>query len=292
MEKINTIVYGLVSLVVIVLVVSTVALPVVQDSQYSVTDKAMNANERYTISSPSETYTIEVIDGALSFNGVDPDEILTGESGTAYIIWDSGSIEYYKSAGSWTTLGTIYVYSENDGFFANQYIKKVVCSNGTITATTSANVDYTYSYTFLMCPDVNGEYGSYNRADLTTESIYADSSSTIYIYDGYYTHTMLIAKGTYDDINVIIACANSEVTTDDVSVSFVTTPTDLNLSNKLDSISVTGQTVRNLEIFIPIEYTTITENNSVIYTLLAIIPLLLMIIPVMIVARLVVNGRD
>ena len=49
MEKLNTIVYGLVSLVVVVLVVSTVALPVVQDAQNDQFTIEQNTGEKFSL---------------------------------------------------------------------------------------------------------------------------------------------------------------------------------------------------------------------------------------------------
>lgn len=293
MEKISTVVYGVVCLVVMVLLVATVAIPVIEDSQYSVTEKMQNTGERYTISGIESSLTLEKVDGVFAINGVSPDDILTEATGSIYLIWDMGSILYSKVDNVWNSLLTVYAYDSDSGIINNQYIKKVVFDSGNITLTTSAESTIETKYNWLMIPDVDGEYGSYTLSSIASGNVFVDSDSKIYVYDEYWVQALLIATGTIDSLSVGIAFNNNEVVTSSVSVTVNSEKTDYGLSNKLNSITISGPIdQRGTQVFVPLEYTGIEKSDSPIYVILGILPILMIITIIVTATSMIVVGRD
>ena len=83
--------------------------------------------------------------------------------------------------------------------------------------------------------------------------------------------------------------------TDEISATATYSKTQYDVSNELTAVTIDGfgfNVTNYEEVFVPLDYSILENNDGMIYSLLAILPLLLMIIPVIIVVRLVTNGRD
>lgn len=288
---------GIVGLVVIILMVTGAVLPVVQSSQESLLVKEQNTDYNYVLVSDDDT-TYEVLkkateDASPTINGVEIQSIVGGTGAfDVDLIWDKGVLTTGRNAeDSWNTNLTVY-FDDNGSLTGNQYVKSAVFSSGVVTLTTTSDTVLTSTYEYLLLPSENGTYASYTSSDISTKDVYADSNSTIYYYSDYWVSSMLIASGTIKDLAVSLAYSNNVDVTTSVSIAVVSEPTEYGASNKIDSIDVTGFTLRNVQVFVPIEYSAVEENSGSEYALIGIIPLLLIIVAVLYAVRLMGASRN
>ena len=301
MEKLNTIVYGLVSLVVIVLLVATVALPIIEDSRYDLQTVEQNSDYRYELIESTDTMVIKITGGKPTINGENVtwgDNMPSGSTTKFFIYSDIAviSINYVKDTDTWSTTWAAFFDIANDDDRAVASLDATTSatfSNGTLTitrATPGSEFSYTSPYSWVLCPNDTGDYVAYPISDLSTKSVYVDNTSEIYL-SGTTAQSGWLAHGTLNNIEVDFNVYSGAVSTPG-SITVTYEDAFYGATCKVLSVSKTGSMATIDYIFVPIDYHALTQNNSVISVLLSILPLLLMIVPVMIVARLVVNGRD
>ena len=283
MEKLSGIVYGLVSLVVIILLVVTVAIPVVDDAQSEQKTIMQNTAEKYTVISASEDVTLNIDpqnNYRATINDVSLEEYVPGpytDNQRCYVIWDKGFASSTYSADSEKWLYWHYAF---DNLPAGIDGGVMIFSDGEGTLTVDAENIYSTTYDWLMIPTEDGEIGAWPSSSLP---IYVDSTSTIYLMYRY-ANNGLVASGTIDDLDVSFYAVSGVLS--DTTITAVYEDA-FYITNELTGFDKTISYV-----YAPIDYTIRDDNQNMIYTLLSIIPILLMIIPVIFVARLITNGRD
>ena len=301
MEKISNIVYGLVALVVIILITTTVALPVIDSTQNNITTIENNtAFSLKAIDAEKITTTIEA-DGSV---------VKVGGYETQFALKDvlyASNFEVYIP-----TSGTIRFYDVDNNIFANSNISSMLFSivNGVVTYTYN-ETDYTTTLegpAFIL--DSNGDYGAFAASESFNvsldEKVYftrpAQAPNNLYLTR---------VSGTMDNLKIdsILYWDSVESEYKEFEEESVLTVSGYDLSDDGHSYIVSSDTIVTITTSIngnettwdlhgaasttyaPIGYE-VTDPSNTLSILLGIIPLLLMIIPVMIVARLVTNGRD
>lgn len=293
MEKLNTIVYGLVSLVVIVLLVATVAIPIVEDAQNDVTTTNVNAGARFSYADNSEDLNLSILATDVSTKSykVNGEDVTVTTTFSYRYITDKCYIALYNGEISGLTSPSIH-FADGD---------KLEIINGAFTFTPAdTEVDpTTTTITMMFGYDEDGEFGDYYYTSYNG-NLKIDNDKPSYVFFNISANTPYIFAEFDKDGNSDIKAQFGHSGYLDCTLSVDLTSSAYNsyswelesFTETLTVISTSAEyTSSSFDIIVPIEYT-ITDTNSNIYTLLGIIPLLLIVIPIVIVARLVTNGRD
>lgn len=269
----------IISATVAVILVMLVAVPLIDTSANTIDTKSQNTTEFFAMAA-DEDVTIEFSEnGTYTLNGVQIDNPTS-------INWSMKCFSpqiMIKFNGSSSTANAITSDKTNI-----QDITKVVYSNGsleiTTTSTTSTiNVDYFYYM------DPNGTWGMFegrtlNPLHIDKDQEYIVIAQSAFVADtgSYYSAFLYknneIVKTLF---NPIFAPTYNGVYSD-TTVSLTMTTVDVDSKHfdvtSISSVTVNGdKTFSNASTYImaPLEYHMISENDSIIITLLEIVPVLL-----------------
>lgn len=291
-------VFGVLSILVAVIVVATVAIPVIEDSSKEIRTSQNNVSEKYMMSeSTTGDITIEATETAGTFiiNG-ESKTFISGDYGGGFwcILTNNLFVRLY-STSSWVLFDGLPASSTNLGTTG-----KVEINNKgwtvTIPSGSSGAGTYTGTYDWICYPNEKGNYGLYRFSG----NMYVDNDSTVFAIkesrntgsDGAMTTPAVIWSGSIDGgDNTKIAWNRTSDQVIDVSSS---TDVHIQYSEKGEvSTKISGVTVEYGDnsasiatVIIPIEYHVITENDSAMISILQIVPLLLLIVPVMMAVRM------
>ena len=297
--KFNGILTLVVTVLIVVLISTAAIVPIVESAQKEQKHIENNTSERYMALSDDSTVVLSVVDSEPAINGEKLSTIFGTPTITTsfWVVSDNVSMlaVYNVSNTSWV-IWRLH-YWDSDDQIAKQVSMNssgtITCSDGVIEYV-AQDVSTTWSYTYLLVPSANGDYGAFYKNELNTIDCFVDDESTIYIRsignNGNYT----MAHGTLSDIVIDLAVISYNKI-DGASISCVYTPTEYNASNKLTNITALPNTVSmgsSAWVLVPIEYSVMTENDNMIYAMLGIIPVLLFVIPIMIIVRHFNVGRD
>lgn len=291
MEKNYGIVYALVCLVVIVLVVATVAIPVVESTSKTLSGVEQNTSARYMMMSTDDEIVLSYDSGPV-YNGEawNPDPVGTGAD-VSYIITDKLIVRSNYNSG-WSSWSVMY---DNNGTGTSVTITgsaTVTFSGGTVTySSDGVNTTYEAEYSYLWAPSENGTYGAWSvSSDLP---IYIDSSSMIYFASFGGSGSFSVGHGKLSDLHLDMSFYSGASTASTAVITATYTPTSYNASNELTAFSISGGSFGGSGyVFAPIEYTTLTEQQSILTTMLAIVPILLLFIPIMVMVRMFQGRRE
>lgn len=281
-------VYSVVAIAIIVLIVSTVAVPVIEDAQNNVAVEKQMSGQLYSAVGTKETITLGYSGSFPTFNGIEMPNLYPDQ--TRYMILTDTAIavcEYTQQA--WTPW-----YVKTNNLLTNTPIDdvgySVLFENGTLTVTAASTSLTTYSW--LMVPDKNGDYGVWNY---TERPWFVDDDSIIYLGLNLNAITY-VASGTLDALTVNLFIENG-VLGNDVTVNVTSAPTADGQSNVLSGLSLdnAGTTVelRNFaKIFVPLKYHVIDDSGEALYNLIGILPILLFLVPVMFAVRMIQTRRN
>lgn len=298
MEKLSTVAYGVIALVVVVILIFTIALPVIEDAQKEQRSTDNNSSMLYSSVETSESVSLVKTGtgaSAVTLNGVDISTMfptLTQNSQRIYLFWDTGIIMLAPSTGGTFNLGAYYLNEGTLTGYSN--LVSMEAADGAITFTNTSEQTLELAYTWMMIPSTTGDYASYRPSDWASHDVFIDSDSIIYCA-AQSNDIDVVAKGTLDSMAVMFI-ADSSQTYSAGSIAINTTPTEYEASNEFTSVDIVKGTTSMspptyFEIFVPVKYTTVTDNDSMIITLLGVIPLILAIVPVMLAVQLMTGGR-
>ena len=283
----------IIAIAVTIIIISTVALPVIQDMQNAQIVEEMQSGELYSVKHTNEKVTLGY-DSTYgpTLNGVALSSIYTGqtkETTRYYVICDSvvGFAFYTLSTQSWS-YWAIKSTSSLTNVSINNASYSAVFESGTVTITASST--YTSSYDYLVIPDTTGNYGIWDYSD---RPWHVDSDSTIYAALNTTARSYLIA-GKISDLKVEFEISSgSLVTGSTASASYV--PTDDGKSNVLSGITLnsggsSASIVDYAVVVCPLSYHTISDDRM--YDLIGIIPIFLILVPVMLAVRMITLRRN
>lgn len=285
-------VFGILSILVAVIVVATVAIPVIEDSQSKIYEVGLNTNEFFTVQTEISPIKIDFVDtttGTFAINGVDA-KVGEGDYKIDFRLFGD----------------TFYLYIRSD---YSVLIDSVTESRTTLVSGATLNVDSEGAWTLssgsnnitgtttkIIYTDPNGTYGYYSSSGYG-KGLYITKGNTAYltgsVSDTSFFCKAVISESGITDADVIFAIESSGGSTATESVKTVsstitTTPIDdNNFSLKVTSAELTADGVSaTANIYLPIEYKSTTNESRTMVSILSIIPLLLLIVPVMMVVRM------
>lgn len=276
-------VFGVLSILVAVIIVATVAIPVIEDSSKDIHSTVQNTTQKYYATSSSDlsedlTITLESasnykINGEsydLSLNNI----VIITDTGDMWVIYANNYNLYQKS-------GNYAQRSLGIGGFTTFY------TDGTYKATTSAGVEYTGTFGNVVYPSNDGDLGYFINS-----TAYANDASDVIFFSISGSNGAMFAieyKATGEEVEKIVSpfASGAGVTLTDAAISYNSSDETI-ADNAINGLTYkVGDTSYTLRSFIaPLEYKTITENDSAMISILQIVPLLLLIVPVMMAVRM------
>lgn len=283
-------VFGVLSILVAVIVVATVAIPVIEDSSKSINTEQNNSAPLYTQMPTSGTIEISSLGGGNYKIG---NTEYTPTMGT-FIITDSVMARIAPD-------NTFTIYDPTNGKqtkFDNSN-NLITFDNGVCRYNTSTGQSMEAAYSFLYVPDTNGTLGLYFMTG--SLPLYLDKGQDLMIVSNPLNSVMFSAKVTetgtisyYVEPKVFNQTVNGTITDYGGNLNVAIDMSEAGDSPtgtwKLSKTAVvaTPEGERALDLFFiaPITYHVISENDSMMISLLQIVPLLLLIVPVMMAVRM------
>ena len=292
MEKLSTVLYGIISLAVIVILVATVAIPVINDSQTELYSTAQNTTQLYAATSSSDAdLTITFSDSVITVN----DYVVPTATSNVVLLCGKSCLFATNSGLRWLSYEDSYVVNSVTSFIVSDGAYNI--NNGSKTGTLPDNTIYYAAE--------NGTYGVFDSSNFNINSNTPLIGVRFNFTAGGHTNTHLIGVGTYDNMSVSMYTNSGQpetTITDWTDASATISTTEKNGYLTVDSSSVVGTypgsetptTVSGgfTKYIAPIEYKYLEKQDNMYFVLLSIIPMLLIIIPVVLAARLITNGRD
>lgn len=296
-------VMGIVGLAVMVMVITAVVLPTVQNAQNEQVTEYNNTVETYLAASPTEV-NLEFVPGdsagtTFSINGKD----YTVANGTFVMISDNVQVRYISSNNRLALVDTDYPQTSN-----GITVTTLVITNGSYVLNEGLTNEYTGTVkgTVYVVSDV-GKYGLYGGD--TRFAVDADSEFSMFIDKVLDTNTGLriFASITGNPVDGFTVNSLTKYTTadgfaagdpDDLSVNFYTDSLKLvengshytwngRISYVYDNNGVDITVSSQFSTwYAPLAYTDISDANDTIRVLFGLIPLLLIIVVVLYAVRL------
>ena len=259
---------------VAVILICLVAVPLIDDSTKEVYSVAQNTTQRYYATSSSDlsenlTITLET-DNTYTINGkrydVAPNNIvMITDTGDMWVMYTNNYNLFQKS---------------NNGIQRSLMVggSTTFYTDGTYKATTNTGTEYTGTFGNLIYPSIDGDLGYFINS-----TAYADDASDVIFFSIAASNGAMFAieyKATGEEVEKIVSpfASGAEVTLTDAAISYNSTDETI-ADNAINGLTYkVGDTSYTVKSFIaPLEYKTITENDSVILTILNLIPVMLIV---------------
>lgn len=277
-------VFGVLSILVAVIVVATVAIPVIEDSSKEIHSTVQNTAQKYYAKSSSDlsedltitlvsrdNYTINGESYELNPNGV----VIITDMGDMWILYNDNYYLYQKI---------------NNHAFSSLSIggSTTFYTDGTYVATTATGTEYTGTFGNVVYPSVDGDLGYFFNT-----TAYADDASDVIFFSTSINNSgamyAIKFKATGEEVEKIVSpfSSGAEVTLTDLTMTYNAADETI-ADNAIDGLTYrVGETEYTTKTFIaPLEYKTITNKDSAMISILQIVPLLLLIVPVMMAIRM------
>lgn len=283
-------VFGVLSILVAVIVVATVAIPVIEDSSKSINTEQNNSAPLYTQMPTSGTIEISSLGGGN---------------------YKIGNAEYTPTAGAFIITDSVMARIAPDNTFTiydptngkqtkfDDSNNLITFDNGVCRYNTSTGQSMEAAYSFLYVPDTNGTLGLYFMTG--SLPLYLDKGQDLMVVSNPLNSVMFSAKVTetgtisyYVEPKVFNQTVNGTITDYNGNLNVAIDMSEAGDSPtgtwKLSKTAVVatpeGESALNLFFIAPITYHVISENDSMMISLLQIVPLLLLIVPVMMAVRM------
>ena len=273
--ELNKIPILVVGLVVAILIVTVVAIPIIEDSSKEVRSTVQNTAQKYYATSSGDlsedlTITLESVSN-YKINGESYDLSLNN----IVIITDTGDI--------WVIYANNYnLYQKNDNYAQRSLGiggSTTFYTDGTYKATTSAGVEYTGTFSNVIYPSNDGDLGYFINS-----TAYANDASDVIFFSitnaSYGAMFAIKYKATGEEVEKIVSpfSNGAEVTLTNAAISYNSTDETI-ADNAINGLTYkVGDTSYTLRAFIaPLEYKTITNNDSAVISIINIIPIVLIV---------------
>ena len=260
---------------VAVILICLVAVPLIDDSTKEVYSITQNTAQKYYATSSGDlsedlAITLESVSN-YKINGESYDLSLNN----IVIITDTGDI--------WVIYANNYnLYQKSDNYAQRSLGiggSTTFYTDGTYKATTSAGVEYTGTFSNVIYPSNDGDLGYFINS-----TAYANDASDVIFFSianaSYGAMFAIKYKATGEEVEKIVSpfASGAEVTLTDAAISYNSTDETI-ADNAINGLTYkVGDTSYTLRAFIaPLEYKTISENDSVIITILNLIPVMLVV---------------
>lgn len=299
MEKISNLFNGVTSILIVVLIITATVIPIVQISQEDIKSTAQNATVYYSMIDIGEDVelTLSVGDSKILINGEDVSVGLT----RSMPLFMAGDLAIFANGttGFWVVGGTTQYYAPS----ADITVTTTAATSSYVVTWTGLESDIEGTYSKAMYLSKNGTYGAFTTS---TTSVYLNHDATAYYCKGGYTAGpsqwfTLVSYNKTDGFNYLIAktSSNSYSMSNTCSVSTIEEAEYADLvsfTSVVKAIKIADETETPLSasgvIIAPIDYTVVTDSDSVMRTMLGIIPIMMLLLPIFIVVRLISNRSD
>lgn len=270
LSKIPTLVVGL---IVAILIVTVVAIPIIDDASKSIYSEFNNPEGLYSISNTADGPVTITTDGtSLYINDIAQTKAISygsckmwGLDFCVYVNTDSGSM-----ALSGTYNGTTY-----------NVTKSVKYESGVITVTTGLGNELTFESPFFIYPDDNGDYVEYTVG--SSPNVHINNDATIYF--GYCGPTYALVKADKNGVEQI-GSVIGQTGFDKVTVNFNKIASEDGMSYQLASIptmtftnsGTSESSDKNwIVMYAPLKYNAVSEMDGAIKSIIDIIPVILIV---------------
>lgn len=295
MNKLSTVAYGVITLVVIVILIFTIAIPVIEDAQKEQTSVANNTNAIYAAAIDNENVTLYINNqtGHWVINGVEDTQDFLANADKA---WGENICIFIQPSSDYYVLRATYYDTQ---WHVTAGMKQLTFDGEKITITLSNDSTVDIPSNFLLYPDSKGTYAVYKGstsilgAHINNDATaYIGMTGTSYAFlsgDKTNGYTQIGGVRTTTDGYDTVSSTPTYVESDDgLSYKYEVAPTIV-LSDSTETLDdVTSDSV---EYYVPLKYTYISSSDSMIIALLGVIPLILAIVPVMLAVQLMTGGR-
>lgn len=296
--KATSLVYSIVALAVMVMLISTIIIPTVENAQADQYSTANNTDLRFKLVEVTDTIVISCDSTGVFINGTHIN--ISGGSPTIAIT-PTMQISYYQTAPNMSIQDSVTATA-----IAIAQTNTITLSNGTYTVDTATPKTGTFEGPLYVI-DTNGDYANY--ATTSTSPFYINNDG---VMRGYLQTNVTVGEdtvglraifeGTVSGLTIVSAFDNNAheaIDTDDLSITFNVAPVqvdsvhykvaDRNVTVKytVEGVDYTASVTITNGFIAPLEYKYIGDNDSSIITLLGIIPMLLIIVAVLFAVRLI-----
>lgn len=292
----------IIAIAVTIIIISTVAIPVIDDMQNLPHSVATNSDVNYNMIKPGEftnDITLEVVisDSKFMCNGVDLTSLMTGIT-TPLVFTDSVVI-----AGR--SASTIYFMDGNNNAYDATSVSITFKNDGTWSATYDNGTVNTTSgeFTILLYFGLNGDYGAFTVD--SNNPIYLNHGATAYVVgyswiSGGTSNTFV--GSTYKDGQFTTIFDRPLSTQSTVTHSFTDHVVDENeYSDRLwfsgtitatNSGTETTVNINSWAVIAPLQYTYVSSEDANLISLIGIIPIMLILVPLMMAVRMMALKRN
>ena len=273
----------IIAIAVTIIIISTVALPVIDDMSEGTRENRSNTNQLYFVAD-GETITATKNTGSITINGY----TFTPNNGDVLLLCN----EFYATYNS--NYGIVGVKTEDTSFIVS---KSVVISNGVATFTKNDDSTVTVSYdSKVLYASDSGNYGAFKTP------FYADEDAILYSApEGTVTNANLTPSsvtiratglGTYSDFELFVTGGSTDgfgsivLNHTDYDKYALIDPAASAITYTDDKGTYTGSF--NIMIFAPIKYSVESSMSN----LINVIPIILILVPLMMAVRMIVVRRN
>lgn len=264
-----------VGLIISILIVSAVAIPIINESADTVKTAGINTSNRYVVVDAEDTFKIESTGTTGSF-------IINGETqNVTYFRLLCDTISIYLNPNTseimYPGMTGVVSFSTTAGNYIN-------FENGNWTLHTST-LDVTKPYTWLLHSSDTGDYGLY--AATSSTSIMVDNDAKIYASqiqstnEGAVARPAYIVSGTINDgfSGVYFSYSNGASQTYNLTASAKLNGEKGVVSSDLNNLTVdfNGTSVPAIVVYAPLTYHYVSDMDNSIRTIISIIPVLLIV---------------
>ena len=292
---------GIVGLVVIILMVTGAVIPAVENAQKDQYSTDNNSNELYVIAESTEatpTNPIELeltVDGFIIINGVTDTQAFTNYSDK---IWaENVGIQVGLNSGAYKFL---YAYWTDATTVSTNLATKLVYNGSSLAVYDGTTLKFEVDSDYFIYPYSKGTYGQFDQRTASLRAdLHINKESVVYV--GTNGNGYGFMKGTYADgfqqvgysgsatLDTRTLTYTSKLSEDGLTWQFDSKP----IMVLSDSAEVEESTTSDwINIYAPIEYKYISDNDASIISLVGIIPLMLIIVAVLYAVRLMGASRN
>lgn len=291
-------VYSVVAIAIIVLIVSTVAVPVIEDSTDGIKISKQNSGQMFALTtvndSKSYSFSYDSESGYVTVN----DYSFKPTNGSTLAFTDSIYVFFQNG---------MRAYADNDVTAVST--SSIVFASG-VASWNISGVEYTASYTYAFLPDPNGTYGAFKSGDVIKFN--ADSKLVYTGANQLFTNSNLdpssilvrnlVLYGTYDNFDSLWARSTTE------GITYISLNSDLgDLVTQFDdghmeltvgsNWQITAETnlgdytrlTTLITVIAPLEYW-VHDSNMV--SLFGVVTIILFLVPVMMAVRMIQTRRN
>lgn len=285
----------IIAIAVTIIVISTVAIPIINEMQQGQISVYQNSTELFACASSGDDITLTVVSaGHVEVNGY---EVPTVNSSRLLAVSDNVAIIIGSSSSTFVAV--------TDPVNGRHNTTEVTITGGVLSYV-DTNVTYTVNLEGdFYYPSASGTYGMFypsSEYNFNKEAVFFTFVNNSFSNAGLSPNTVSVNalyKGTYNDLKFLFASESSFVggsatitNIDDSGEGYLSTTSNSQVSYVIKN-DVGTYTYSGPKAFLaPLEYISIAESNEFAVQLFDVIPILLLLVPLMMAVRMITLRRN